>query len=104
MIFLFSTGMFTSENTGRFIIPILHWLLPHAPLDRLLLRIHYYLRKCGHFTEYFILSWLLLRGIRAGRPETHLKWALLVIILAAGYASLDGIPPEFCSCPHRGGF
>ncbi len=94
LISLFSTGLFTSENTGRFIIPILHWMLPHAPLDTLL-SIHHYIRKCGHFTEYFILSWLLLRGIRAGRPETHLKWALLVIILAAGYASLDEFHQRF---------
>jgi VanZ family protein len=88
VISLFSTRAFTSDNTGRFILPVLHWLLPHAPLATLQ-TLHHYIRKCGHLTEYFILSWLLLRGIRAGRAETHLKWALLAIILVAGYACLD---------------
>ena len=67
----FSTGTFTSDNTSRIIIPILQWLLPHASMATLM-EIHHLIRKCGHFTEYFILSVLILRGIRcAGRREAH---------------------------------
>jgi len=51
--------------------------------------VHFLIRKCAHFTEYFILSLLILRGIRGGRRETHLRWALIAIIIVAGYASLD---------------
>jgi VanZ family protein len=58
----FSTAVFTSEHTSRVIIPILHWLLPHASRSTLN-RIHYLIRKCAHFTEYFILSVLVLRGM-----------------------------------------
>ena len=32
--------------------------------------IHHYIRKCGHFIEYFIFSLLILRAIRGGRRDT----------------------------------
>lgn len=94
VISTFSTGAFTSENTSRVIIPILHWLLPHAPMETLEL-IHHIIRKCAHFTEYFILSLLILRGIRRGRKENHLAWALLAILIVAAYASLDEFHQRF---------
>ncbi|HXX19469.1 MAG TPA: VanZ family protein [Candidatus Acidoferrum sp.] len=84
----FSTSAFTSENTSRVIIPVLQWLFPHAAMQTLQ-HFHFLIRKCAHFTEYFILSLLILRGIRGGRRETHLRWALIAIIVVAGYASLD---------------
>ena len=90
----FSTGVFTSENTSRIIVPILHWLFPHAAMQTLEY-VHHIIRKCAHFTEYFILSLLILRGIRGGRRETHLRWALVTIIIVAAYASLDEIHQIF---------
>jgi VanZ family protein len=90
----FSTAAFTSEHTGRIIIPILHWLLPHAS-NHTLNRIHYLIRKCAHFTEYFILSLLILRGIRAGRPGSRFAWALMAIAIVACYASLDELHQHF---------
>jgi VanZ family protein len=87
-ISLFSTSAFTSENTGRIIIPILHRLMPHAAMATVL-EIHHVIRKCGHFTEYFILSLLVLRGIRAGRRDARIVWALAAIAIVAFYASLD---------------
>ena len=90
----FSTGAFTSENTSRIIIPVLHWLFPHVPLETLLL-IHHYVRKCAHFTEYFILSLLLLRGIRGQNRGIKLAWALLAIAIVACYASLDEFHQSF---------
>lgn len=90
----FSTGAFTSENTSRIIIPILHWLLPHAPA-RILNYLHHIIRKCAHFTEYFILGLLILRGIRAGRPGTRFAWALAAIAIVACYASLDELHQHF---------
>jgi len=56
---------------------------------------HHIIRKCAHFTEYFILSLLILRGIRGERRETHLRWALVAIIVVAGYASLDELHQAF---------
>jgi len=89
-----STESFSAENTSRVIIPILHWVFPHTSLDTLF-AIHHVLRKCAHFTEYFILSLLILRGIRGQRRETHLRWALLAILIVAGYASLDELHQAF---------
>lgn len=90
----FSTGAFTAEHTSRIIIPILHWLLPYAAKSTLY-QLHFYIRKCAHFTEYFILSLLVLRGIRAGRPGTRFAWALVVIAIVACYASLDELHQRF---------
>jgi VanZ family protein len=94
VISTFSTGAFTAENTGRIIIPFLHWLFPHASANSLLL-MHHIVRKCGHFAEYFILSLLILRGIRGGRREMRLAWVFAAIVLVAGYASLDEFHQSF---------
>jgi len=90
----FSTGAFTSENTSRFIIPALHWLFPHAS-PAALASMHHVIRKCAHFTEYFILSLLILRGIRAGRRGTRWAWAAAAVLLVAGYASFDEFHQSF---------
>jgi VanZ family protein len=99
-IFSFSTGAFSAKNTSRFIIPVFHWIFPHAS-HAALLAMHHFVRKCGHFTEYFVLSLLILRGIRAGRRETRLAWALAAIALVAGYAAFDEFHQSFV--PGRGG-
>jgi VanZ family protein len=90
----FSTGHFSSEHTSRIIIPILRFLLPHASTATLEL-LHHIIRKCAHFTEYFVLSMLILRAIRAGEKGTHLRWALITILIVAGYASLDEYHQSF---------
>jgi VanZ family protein len=100
VIFWASGSEFSAANTGRFIIPILHWLLPTVSA-RGLEEIHFLIRKCGHFTEYFVLGWLLLRGFRAGRREVRLRWALAAIAIAACYATFDEWHQSFV--PGRGG-
>jgi VanZ family protein len=94
VISMFSTGVFTSDNTSRIIVPILRWFFPHASPETLFL-IHHFIRKTGHVTEYFILSLLILRGIRAGKPGTHLGWALVAIAIVACYAALDEFHQSF---------
>jgi VanZ family protein len=90
----FSTGAFTSDNTGHYIIPILRFFLPHASADTLDF-LHHIIRKCGHLTEYFILSMLILRGIRAGEKGLYLRWALVTILIVACYAALDEYHQSF---------
>ena len=94
VISAFSSGAFSSEHTSRIIIPILRWLMPHAAPETLS-ELHHLIRKCAHFVEYFTLSLLVLRGIRAGRQETHLGWALVAIGIVAGYAALDEFHQSF---------
>jgi VanZ family protein len=90
----FSTGAFTTDNTSYFIIPILRFFLPHAAPETLDF-LHHIIRKCGHLTEYFILSMLILRGIRAGEKGMHVRWALVTILIIAGYAALDEYHQSF---------
>lgn len=94
LISFFSTGLFTSDNTSRIIVPLLHWLLPHLE-PATLFEIHHIIRKCGHIAEYFILSLLILRGIRDGRREMRWGWALQAILGVAAYASLDEFHQAF---------
>jgi VanZ family protein len=94
VISLFSTDLFTSENTGHFIVPILHWLFPRASSETLDF-LHHFIRKSAHFVEYFVLSLLILRGLRAGRHAPRLGWAVAAIALVAGYAALDEYHQSF---------
>lgn len=94
VIAAFSTHAFTADNTGHFFIPLLHWLFPQAS-EQTLERMHFYIRKSGHFTEYFILSFLVLRGIRAGRREIRLGWMAITLLAVASYASLDEFHQRF---------
>jgi VanZ family protein len=99
LISSFSTGAFTTEHTSRVILPILHWLLPNATPETLS-SIHHVIRKCGHFTEYFILSWLIMRALRDEKKDFGLRWALIVILIVAAYAGLDEFHQSFV--PGRG--
>jgi VanZ family protein len=99
LIWTFSTGAFTTQNTSRFIVPFLRWLFPHLEWETLL-AIHHLIRKTAHFVEYFVFSLLILRGIRAGKKEAHLRWALAAVAIVACYAALDEFHQSFI--PGRG--
>jgi VanZ family protein len=94
VISVFSTGLFKSDNTGSVIIPMLRFFLPHASAETLDF-LHHIIRKCGHLSEYFILSMLILRGIRAGEKGLYLRWVLVTILIVAGYAALDEYHQSF---------
>ncbi|MDE3108393.1 MAG: VanZ family protein [Acidobacteriota bacterium] len=100
VIFYASTSAFSAANTGRLIIPMLHWLFPGAPAAALA-EMHFLVRKSGHFTEYFVFGWLLLRALRAGRRDIRLRWALAAIAIGACYATFDEWHQSFV--PGRGG-
>jgi len=94
VIFTFSTGWFTSDNTEAIVRPFLHWLFPSLTPGTLSF-IQHIIRKCGHLTEYFIFGLLVLRAIRAGRPGMRLAWALAAIGIVAAYASTDEFHQSF---------
>ncbi len=99
VIFIFSTDTFSGSHTARFILPALRWLVPHASM-KTLNHLHFLIRKGAHFTEYFIFSLLVLRGIRGERGGWKLRWALAAVALAACYAALDEVHQAFV--PSRG--
>ena len=94
VISAFSTAVFTSDNTGHYIIPVLRFFFSHASPETLDF-LHHIIRKCGHLTEYFILSMLILRGIRAGEKGLYFRWVLVTILIVAGYAALDEYHQSF---------
>jgi VanZ family protein len=102
MISTMSTDAFSSAHTETVIEPMLHWLFPSMSAEALDLA-HHVIRKCAHFTEYFVFSLLLYHGIRAsrknGRPWRW-SWALVAWGIAAVYSALDEIHQIFV--PSRG--
>jgi len=88
VIFAFSTSLFSSTNTGHFIIPVLHFLFPsYSPAA--LQNLHFRIRKLGHISEYFVFCLLVFRGLRRDRPGWALEWALWAVLIAAVYAGTD---------------
>ena len=88
LISLFSTHYFSSQQTGRVIIPLLHWLLPTAS-PRMLHLMHVGIRKMAHVTEFGLFSVSVFHGIRGGRFGWRFSWALATLVIAVTYAGLD---------------
>jgi len=88
VISVFSTRYFSAEQTGRVIVPILRWLFPSAG-QHLLHLMHIGIRKAAHVTEFGIFSIAVFHGVRAERHGWRLDWAVLTLLIAAGYAGLD---------------
>jgi VanZ family protein len=94
-----STGLFSSEHTSLIIIPLLRWLFPHASHETLEL-MHAVIRKMAHLTEYFILSVLILGGLRGKDRGWKLSWAVWTVMIAAAYASFDEFHQVFVPGRH----
>jgi VanZ family protein len=93
-----STGLLSSENTGRFLYPLLHFLFGVDPLRFALW--HFLLRKSGHVFGYGILSVLLFRAWRAtipvlNHPRWSMVWARVALFMTALVASLDELHQSF---------
>jgi VanZ family protein len=93
-IFLMSTDTFSAAHTSSIIEPILRWLLPSLNADQIDW-IHHIIRKCAHFTEYFVFAMLLFRGVRGAAKGWRLTWGLTAWLIAAGYSALDEIHQAF---------
>jgi VanZ family protein len=92
LIAIESTDTFSSQNTSRFLYPLLHFLMG---LDLVRFEVvNHYIRKCGHFVGYFALSFFLFRAWRATlrlpwTPRWALRWAAIAFFMSALVASLD---------------
>jgi len=99
LISTFSTHYFSDEQTGRIILPILHWLFPRATQHTLHL-MHIGIRKLAHVTEFGVFSTTVFRGVRAERIGWQASWALITLLIAAAYASLDELHQWFVPFRH----
>ena len=85
-----STTYLSSEYTGRFLYPILHFLF--GLNWRQFAVWHHYIRKTGHFVGYFVLSVLLFRAWKATLRLPvlwTLRWSGIAFFMSAMVASMD---------------
>lgn len=94
-----STDAFSASHTSVIILPALHWLFPFASAETLE-RTHFFIRKTAHFSEYFVFSLFLMRGMRGNDHGWKLGWAIWALAIAAGYSVLDEYHQSFV--PSRG--
>jgi VanZ family protein len=88
LISVFSTRYFSAEQTGRVILPVLHWLFPWAT-RRMQHLMHIGVRKGAHVIEFGIFSITVFRAVRSGRSGWRFNWALATVVIAVLYAALD---------------
>ena len=94
VISAFSTGAFSAEETGDFLIPLLRWLLPGASSGTLEL-LHAAIRKGMHVFEFGILALLWYRALNWDGSGWQTRAALAAFLLAAGFGTLDEIHQTF---------
>lgn len=90
-----STANFSAANTSRIIRPLLLWLFPDIT-EPTLLRVHFFVRKCAHFTEYAALALLAARAFRASALSALRRpWWLASFVLVAVVALTDEYHQSF---------
>jgi VanZ family protein len=94
IIFVVSTDAFSATNTGQILKPILGWLDPETTPEQLEF-INFYIRKCAHFTEYFIFYLLVYRGMSGARMFWRSSWAVGAWFIVAAYSVLDEFHQSF---------
>jgi len=96
-IFWMSSGTFSADSTSLIIEPILRFLMPGISQQSLNM-VHISIRKSGHFTEYFILGFLLFRAFRSGSMKSDVpRWVFFSVILVIMYAASDEFHQSFVS-------
>jgi len=67
-----STSYLSSQNTGHFLYPVMHFLfgIDETGFEPY----HHFLRKCGHVFGYGLLSILLFRAWRETLPSAGKRW------------------------------
>jgi hypothetical protein len=85
----FSTSAFSAAQTGRFIEPILRWLLPGVKSE-MILALHGVIRKGMHVAEFAVLALLWYRGLSWEKRG----WQPAAALAAFGFAVLTGVADE----------
>jgi VanZ family protein len=88
VIFFFSTDAGSFANTSHLIEPVIRFLVPQIT-PREVLRVHFWIRKLAHFTEYAVLSHLWFTALNRGRPRWALRHAIAALLISILYAAMD---------------
>ncbi len=98
IIFTASGDTHSSQHSSRFFEPLLRWLFPQMPPDRVE-ALHFVFRKGCHLTEYAILALLFWRGLRQPVRHDSRAWnwpeAGLALALVFLFAASDEIHQAF---------
>lgn len=98
LIFCFSADRGSETHTSRLLAPVLRWLKPDIS-DASLHQIQFVVRKCGHLTEYAILSALVWRALSASTivAANPCSWKMTArtLLIVACYAATDELHQAF---------
>ena len=78
----------SAEQTSRFLLPFLRWLLPGAAPEQIA-ALHGLLRKAGHVAEYATLALLWFRAFARGRGLAPRAASWLALAIAVVWAFVD---------------
>jgi VanZ family protein len=96
--YTFSTSAFSSDETSKFVVPLLKVLLRNPSGEQLLFW-HHVVRKAAHVTEYCILGLLVFRAFKVDIAKPS-KIGILTVMFVAVAATLDEFHQSFV--PSRG--
>jgi VanZ family protein len=91
VIFFLSSNNGSMQETSTFIGPLLHFLFPNAP-EATIQTYHGFIRKCAHFSVYFVLAVLAVRAFLPMRMGQRVAAAMAIVALVA---SLDEYNQSF---------
>jgi len=94
LIFSGSTDLMSSQRTSRIIGPVVRWLFPQLPEERVD-QVVFVVRKMGHLTEYAVLALLLWRALRRPVKRDPRPWSWHEPAWALALAALYALSDEF---------
>ncbi len=100
-IWFASTGEFSSDNSSRFVRPLLLWLFPGISEGQLA-GVHFLTRKASHLAEYAVLAFLAVRAFASSSQAViQRRWFQLALSLVVISSLLDEFHQSFT--PARSG-
>ncbi len=84
IFFIFRNSMFNADESGRqsgIVLAVINKLIARAGINATVTE--HFVRKLGHFTEYFVLGCLLTTTVRmyARKPLEHIFTELFILIM-----------------------
>lgn len=90
-----STGAMSASNTSLIIEPLLRRLFPHIA-DARVASVHFFIRKCAHFTEYAILALLAARTfLPSAKDFLRRHWLAAALALVVCVSLIDEYNQSF---------